>query len=164
MPGHDERRALAIYLQDHHAAACAGTAVARRLSDHASGDIGAVVDLSQVATEISEDLATLERIMEAEGVPRSSVKDFLAIVAERIARLKPNGRLFTRSRLSDVIEAETLVVGITGKEALWRTLAAADGGTRANYSELIERAQNQRKSVARARDYAASVAFGEIEQ
>ncbi len=45
------------------------------------------------------------------------------VVAEHLGRLKLNGRVFGRARLSDVIELETLFVGITGKLSLWETLS-----------------------------------------
>ena len=46
-------------------------------------------------------------------------------MAERVGRLKLNGKLVSRSPLSSVIELETLVVGVRGKEALWTALQRA---------------------------------------
>jgi hypothetical protein len=61
--------------------------------------------------------------------------------------------------LSDVIELETLLVGITGKAALWQTLA--ERGTRADVDlqELLSRASQQQSVVGRCRDSAALKAF-----
>ena len=53
---------LAIYLRDHHAAAVAGTRLARRVANVAPRDASG--ELSKVAKEIAEDLATLERFMD----------------------------------------------------------------------------------------------------
>ena len=53
----------------------------------------------------------------------SPVKRTLAFLSERAARLKTNGRLFTYSPLSRVVELETLALGILGKLALWEGLA-----------------------------------------
>lgn len=50
-------------------------------------------DHDAIAGEIEQDLRSLERIMEALGVGRDVVKDPVAWVGERFARLKRNGRL-----------------------------------------------------------------------
>jgi hypothetical protein len=88
------------------------------------------------------------------------VKDAMARAGERIARLKLNGRLHTRSPLSDVVELETLVVGITGKQALWRSLQNANVVADGELDHLIERAERQKRIVERAREAAAGRAFG----
>ena len=111
------------------------------------------------AREIEEDLGTLGTIMAAEDVQPALIKDTAAKCAEIVGRFKPNGRLTGRSRLSDVIELETLLVGITGKAALWQTLA--ERGTRADVDlqELLSRASQQQSVVGRCRDSAALKAF-----
>jgi hypothetical protein len=110
------RSSLAIYLQDHHAAGLAGARMARRAAAGVALDSGKD-GLRRVASEIEQDLTKLEEIMRRLGVKPDQAKDTLARVGERLGRLKPNGRLLRRSRLSDVLELETLVVGITGKQA-----------------------------------------------
>ena len=80
--------------------------------------------MTEVAREIEADLRTLEGLMASIGVEPSRAKDALARLAERAGRLKLNGRVLRHSPLSDVFELETLVVGITGKEALWESLRA----------------------------------------
>ena len=153
---------LAIYLRDHHAAGRAGVALARRASASISGP--GPDELLSVAREIEQDLSSLESIMDAVGVSSSAIKDTLAAVAERVGRLKGNGRLFERSRLSDVFELEMLVAGITAKEALWRSLSLTQisqaelGG--ADLGQLIERARRQRESVENWRQAAAKRTFG----
>lgn len=153
---------LAIYLRDHHAAGRAGVALARRASASISGP--GRDELLSVAREIEQDLSSLESIMDAVGVSSSAIKDTLAAVAERVGRLKGNGRLFERSRLSDVFELEMLVAGITAKEALWRSLSLTQisqaelGG--ADLGQLIERARRQRESVENRRQAAAKRTFG----
>ena len=52
----------------------------------------------------------------------SRMKVGMVRMAELVGRLKLNGRLFERSPLSSVVELETLVVGVRGKEALWTAL------------------------------------------
>jgi len=149
---------LEIYLRDHHAAACAGVAIARRV---AARELPASngAPLRQVATEIEADLRSLEGLMAIVGVQPSRVKDTLARVIERAGRLKLNGRVVRHSPLSDVVELETLVVGITGKEALWESLRGVDGIPQDELQTLIERAQDQRQIVERCRRAATRRAF-----
>jgi hypothetical protein len=152
-------RALAIYLKDHHAAGTAGARLAARLAENVSPAVEARDELARVAQEVQEDLHTLERIMLAEKVRPDPTKDTLAKGLELLGRLKPNGRLTGRAPLSDVVELETLLVGITGKAALWKSLS--EGGTRAkvDLDELLGRADAQHDTVSRYRDRAASRAF-----
>ena len=152
-------RALAIYLKDHHAAGSAGARLAARLAENISPDVEGRDELARVAQEVQEDLHTLERVMLAEKVRPNATKDTLAKGLELLGRLKPNGQVTGRAPLSDVIELETLLVGITGKAALWRSLG--EGGTRAivDLDELLGRAEAQRATVSLYRDRAASRAF-----
>lgn len=112
---------LAIFLQDHRARASAGLAAARRTAGNNRGTPFEEV-LRSLADDIEQDLLALDGILEAVGVERSRAKDGLAALGERVARLKPNGRLRTYSPLSRVLELEALEAGINGKRMLWRSL------------------------------------------
>ena len=155
-------RLLEIYLSDHLAAATAGVALARRSArnnaGNATGDF-----LQRLATEIAEDRRTLQRVALDLGVSGSRPKEVVASVAEKLGRLKPNGRMRGYSPLSRVLELEALSVGIAGKLALWQSLQAPPGlGRRlndANLDELIERARRQRAQVEEHRIAAARTAF-----
>jgi hypothetical protein len=46
-------------------------------------------------------------------------------IAERVGRLKSNGRIVRRSPLSSLLELEMLRLAVEGKAACWRTLARA---------------------------------------
>src|SRR3712207_4998949 len=78
--------------------------------------------LTRVATAIAEDVATFEEIMRRLGIRRSRFKPALAIAAERVGRLKPNGRLRSYSPLSRFVELDFLAMGIEGKKILWENL------------------------------------------
>ena len=106
---------LRIYLQDHHAASAGGVALARRA-------LGASHPLAQ---QIARDRGALERVMQHLAVTPSALKMGTVRVAELVGRLKLNGKIFERSPLSSVVELETLVVGVRGKEALWTALQRA---------------------------------------
>jgi hypothetical protein len=153
------RSLLAIYLQDHHAAGIAGASVAQRAAtaiEHNAREDG---DLTRVASEIRQDLMALEGIMRRSGVEPDRLKDAFSRVAERLSRLKPNGRLSRRSPLSDLVELETLVVGITGKQALWVTLREVLPGQIEELDRLLERAEAQKRLVENARVEAVKRSF-----
>lgn len=153
---------LSIYLRDHHAAGCAGVRLATRLATNLSVELRSDDELSRVAEEVAADLGTLERFMKAEGVSPSEGKDTLAIVAGRLGGLKPNGHLRERSPLSDLIELETLLVGITGKACLWASLAERRPADAVELQSLRLRAQAQAAVVSRYRDEASTHALGQL--
>ena len=88
----DRERLLAIYLNDHLAGATMGVELVRRLSaSNAEDPIGE--PLAHVRVEIEADLETLERLMDEIGIKRSRLKPAGAWAAEKLGRLKLNGRL-----------------------------------------------------------------------
>ena len=112
---------LGIYLNDHLAGATAGLELARRVAG--AGQMPAdTATLQRLAAEIAQDRAALLDIMRALGVPVRSYKVWAAWAGEKAGRLKPNGRVRTRSPLSSLLELELLRLGVQGKEACWRTL------------------------------------------
>ena len=91
----------------------------------------------------------------------SAVKVGLVRAAERLGRLKLNGRVFQRSPLSRVVELEVLVVGIRGKEALWAALLAADLNLQGiDLEALVNSARSQGSGVDELRVRAANQIFG----
>jgi hypothetical protein len=151
---------LKTYLQDHHAGATAGLELARRTAganeEHEFGP-----ELSRIAEEIAEDRATLEQVMERLEVKPSKLKDAGGWTAEKLGRLKPNNRLLGYSPLSRVLELEGLVIGVTGKQALWEALQTALGETLdgISFPQLSERAADQRSRLETLRRSAAAEAF-----
>ena len=77
------------------------------------------------------------------GVEPDRAKDTLSRIAERVGRLKLNGRLLRRSPLSDLLELETLVVGITAKQALWASLREVPDIQIEELDQLFERKRNR---------------------
>jgi hypothetical protein len=152
---------LRTYLQDHHAGATAGLELARRAAsaneDHASGP-----ELARIADEIEADREVLEQVMKAVGVGPSSAKDAAAWTAEKLGRLKPNNRLVGYSPLSRVVELEGLVLGVSGKLALWEALQTAigPGVEDADFAALAARAEDQRERLDALRREAAREALG----
>lgn len=145
---------LAIYLNDHLGAATGGVELARRTAS-AQRDTLRGPDLARLADEIDADRASLLSIMRALGVGVQHYKVGAGWVAEKVGRLKLNGSWVSRSPLSSVVELEALVLGVTGKLALWRTLRAlADFEPRLDPVELdrlADRAEDQRERAERMR-------------
>jgi hypothetical protein len=144
---------LAIYLNDHLAGATAGVELARRAASNNSGnDYGPA--LSELAREIEQDRATLERLMDRLGAGRDRVKLAAAWVGEKVGRLKLNGNLLSYSPLSRLEEIEFLLLGVTGKLALWRALSE-----HIDLPELEARAESQRERLEALRLRAAREVF-----
>ena len=157
-----ERRLLAIYLSDHLAGSTGGVELARRArSSNRGTKFGET--LAEICVEIEADRATLERVMDQLGVKRSRPKVAGAWAAEKLGRLKLNGRLTGYSPLSRLVELEMLHIGITGKIQLWQALDETQSAKLAQFAlpGLITRAESQRARVERLRLEAAHDAFAE---
>ena len=112
------------YLNDHRAGATAGTALARRIwRSNRRTKWGPIIE--EVAEAIEQDLVVLDEVRAAAGVSGGDLKRVAALLTERAARLKLNGHLLTYSPLSRVLELETLMSAIRGKQSLWVALHTA---------------------------------------
>jgi hypothetical protein len=157
-----DARLIAIYLNDHLAGSTGGLELARRaLSANRGTDFEA--PLEQLATEIAEDRAALVDVMGRLGIARDPLKVWAGWAAEKVGRLKLNGRISGYSPLSRVVELEALGLGVEGKRAMWRALGrifpddARLGGV--DLEALVRRADRQRRMVESERLRAAEIAF-----
>lgn len=154
---------LGIYLKDQLALGIAWRELARRAARNNKGTAAGAA-LEGVATGIAEDVATFRGIMRELGVRPDPVRNAAVTVAERVARLKPNGRLLRYSPLSRFEELEFLTMGIEGKKQLWTTLRDLAGlGERlpdVDFDELLARAAEQRAALEPFRVDAGREAFG----
>lgn len=154
---------LAIYLGDHYAAATGGLELFRRAADARKGEQDGHT-LAELADQIDEDRTALARIMTDLGVSTSQSKTAAGWLAEKAGRLKTNGHLFSRSPLSDVLEAEAMLTGVQGKAACWRTLRAlAQTDSRLHADDLdvlLERAAQQSTTLEEVRSAAAARTLG----
>lgn len=145
------RGLLGVYLNDHLAGATAGMELARRMAASADPGSESAAPLRTLAAEIAADRTALVTIMTALGIRIRGYKVFGAWAGEKAGRLKLNGRLLTRSPLSDLEEAEILRLGVEGKAAGWRTLRVlADRDSRldaAHLDELLARAARQSETL-----------------
>lgn len=150
---------LSIYLNDHLAAAAGGVALARRARDaHEGLDEPTAAVLRAVTIEIEADRHQLQRITQRVGVHRDPLKQAAAMVAERIGRLKANGRIVRRSPLSSLIELEGLSIAVQGKRCGWKALLALDDDRldATELERLVERAESQHERLERQRLHVAA--------
>jgi hypothetical protein len=154
---------IGIYLNDHLAGATGGTALAHRIA-RTHDEVADQATLQRLAGEINADRRALLEIMALLGVPVRHYKTTAAWLGERAGRLKPNGRLRSRSPLSGLEELELLRLGVEGKAAGWRTLrelAATDPRLSAAWlDELLDRARAQSAQLEELRVQAAVLALG----
>lgn len=139
--GHTADRLLAVYLRNHDAGAVGG---ARRFAAAARSHRApsARAELGRLGAEVEQDHGELRQVMQALGVRPSRTQQLVATLGERVGRLKPNGRLIRRSPLTDVVEVEALIIGVTGKLRLWHTLmtlAPREPGVEVVDLELLRR-------------------------
>ncbi|MFC4909341.1 hypothetical protein [Actinomadura gamaensis] len=159
----DSRELLGIYLNDHLAGAAGGVALARRVAQ-AHGDSADADRLARLADDIAADRGAALSIVRSLGLPVRRYKSVAAWAAERVGRLKFNGRLRSRSPLSDLVEFEGLRVAVEGKAAGWRTLLAIADREPALDAEtlrfLLERAEAQMTFLEELRVKAVEEVFG----
>jgi hypothetical protein len=153
---------LPTYLNDHLAGSTAGVELARRAAASNRGSSYGRV-LTELAEEIAEDRQTLERIMDRLGARRDRTKVLAAWSAEKLGRLKLNGRLLGYSPLSRLEELEALALGVHGKLLLWESLARthADDARLKEFdlAGLQQRARSQQRRLDRQRREAAAEAL-----
>jgi hypothetical protein len=147
MSAASRQRLIGIYLNDHLAGATAGVGRARLARDANEGTEFAA-PLAKVCTEIEEDRASLEELIDGLGIGRSKLKPAIGWAGERLGRLKPNGQLRGYSPLSRVVDLEVLLLGISGKHRLWVLLGELLGDDApVDLAALKRRAESQRTVV-----------------
>jgi len=113
--------------------------------------------------EIDEDRDSLLEIMRALGVGADRLKVIGGWGAEKLGRLKLNGRLLGYSPLSRLVELEALLLGVRGKLALWRALQEIEPQrshlARVDLDQLIARAERQLDQLELHRRRAAAEAL-----
>ncbi|MCX5613458.1 hypothetical protein OHB39_39065 [Streptomyces sp. NBC_00047] len=141
---------LTVYLNDHLTGSGAGVRLIYRIADRHRPK-GSWPELAALAGQIEEDQQSLRRIMHDLDVPVRRLREVVGRIGEKAGRLKPNGRLLSRSPLSDVLELEAMLLGVEGKAACWRALRAlAATDTRLDASDLdrlLARADAQSRSL-----------------
>ena len=155
-----DQKHISIYLNDHLAGATVGRNLAKRTLS-SNRDTQFEPFLERLSKEIGEDRQTLVEIMGALGVGEDRVKKAAAFAGERAGRLKLNGSLFGYSPLSRLVEFEGLLVGVTGKLAMWRALRRLEEPRLKafDFAALESRAEAQRDGLEEQRLEAARIAL-----
>ena len=158
----DARTRLATYLNDHLGGSATGRELARRTLQANRGNEYGVV-LEDVVRQIEEDVDSLRG---GDGPARRQAgpgQGGDGVDREKLGRLKLNGQLLGYSPLSRLVELEGLMLGITGKMAMWVALSSvlADDPRLEgiDLEHLAERAREQRRTVERLRRQAAREAL-----
>ena len=153
-------RLLSTYLNDHLATSLVASELARRAaSSNAGTPTGSA--LSELAAQFDSERQALRGIMDQLGAGPDRIKLTVGWTAEKLGRLKLNGRLFSYSPLSRLEEIELLVLGVEGKLLLWQALQELPDAARLEppLDELIRGAQVQRRRLRKMRIDAVQRAF-----
>jgi hypothetical protein len=154
---------LALYANDHLAASVGGIELVKRMLGVQRGS-EYEGPLTQLLAELREENASLETQMRAVGFPVRRYKQMALWVGEKLSRAKLNGRVLSRSPLSDLIEFEFLASAVRGKRSGFETLReVAEVEPRLDKAELdrlIAQAERQHEWLTVARQEVAARTFG----
>ncbi|MDP5182709.1 hypothetical protein QOZ88_08655 [Blastococcus sp. BMG 814] len=154
---------LAIYLNDHLAASVGGMELVRRMINVHRGTRYAS-ELETLLAELHEENAALRAIMDDLGLPVRRHKQVALWLGEKVSRLKLNGRLVTRSPLSDLVEFEFLASAVRAKRSGFESLReVADVDDRLDADQLdglVEQANRQHSWLTTTRREVAARVFG----
>jgi hypothetical protein len=129
---------LSVYLNDHVAGATVGVQRIRRMAPVYEGTVVGRT-IAPLVAELEQEREWLLGCLRLLDIPVRTYKIVGGYVAERVGRLKPNGRVRSSSPLSALLEVELLRGAITGKSSGWQTLRAqgpALGLTEGSLDEL----------------------------
>jgi hypothetical protein len=155
---------LASYLNDHLAGSVAALELLDRLIKVYPDDTRASFFLI-LRHEVEQDQRTLQDLMKKLGAEESTTRKAGAWFTEKLMRGKIQPGDSSDGQLGLLLALETLVLGITGKQALWRSLAAASQDipplAGVDYVSLEKRATDQRDRVECERIHVARSALGQ---
>ena len=153
---------LDSYLNDH----LAGSISALELIDHwAEAHKGAPLGdfFMEIQREIKADQEMLREVMRVLKIEESKVRKAGAWAAEKVGRARMMIAGDEPGSLGLVLTLEGLVMGVTGKKMLWRSLAAAQLSQLSshNLEQLQQRAEQQVERIEAERLSAVRQAFAE---
>ena len=157
--GSPGRERLHIYLNDHLAGSVAAIELLDDLIEHHSEDRFGKI-FRDLRDEIEADQETLRDLIRKLGAKESAVRKAGAWLAEKFSRVK----IGDADDSAELLQAlEGLALGISGKQLLWRSLAAIEANFPAlqgsDFSELEKRAHDQFERVERLRMQMVREAF-----
>lgn len=152
---------LRIYLQDHFGASTGALELVKRAHGSNRGT-EFEQPLARLRDDIREDRAVLRDAMARLGVERDRMKEAASWTAEKLGRLKLNGRLRGYSPLSRVVELEGLTMLVCGKRQLWDVLGEHGEDARLHGLDFAAMAARSDAQLALIRDLhgrASALAF-----
>jgi len=156
-----DRALLNLYLSDHLTGASAGAArISRMAADFVDTPVFAT--LSSLDEEIRAESRFLQQLIHDLGMRQLRHRQAVAVVGERIGRLKSNGRAFSRSPMTLMLEVELMRSAVVGKRGGWQTLAdnAEDLGLDPEvFHDLAAKALRQHEQLDHVHAYARNRAF-----
>jgi len=157
--GSPGRERLHTYLNDHLAGSVAAIELLDNLIEHHSEDRFGKI-FRDLRDEIEADQKTLRNLIRKLGAEESAVRKAGAWLAEKFSRVK----IGDADDSAELLQAlEGLALGISGKQLLWRSLAAIEANFPAlqgsDFSELEKRAHDQFERVERLRMQMVREAF-----
>ena len=157
--GSPGRECLHTYLNDHLAGSVAAIELLDDLIEHHSEDRFGKI-FRHLRDEIEADQETLRNLIRKLGAEESAVRKAGAWLAEKFSRVK----IGDADDSAELLQAlEGLALGISGKQLLWRSLAAIEANFPAlqgsDFSELEKRAHDQFERVERLRMQMVREAF-----
>lgn len=151
---------LITYLQDHDAGARAGVDLFTR-SAKAHSDPAVREELAQMREKVARERRQIQQMLRSVGGSPSRGKIAATWLGEKVARLKPNRRVASRSPLSDLWELEALLLAVRGKELGFDSLLALDDARldRESIESLRENARHQQEKLQGMHDRTAARAL-----
>lgn len=143
---HDHEALLQSYLEQHLAGAAGGISHLERMAElDADSETGRTLAalVEQIRGE-REQLRELAELVGASGNPK--LKEGMAWLAEKLARVAIDPGVGSRSPLGRVLDLELMMSAVTGKRAGWQTLSILSELDPRLPKAVIE--QNIRQSVA----------------
>ena len=153
---------LDSYLNDHLAGSISALElIAHWVKVHKGEPLGSF--FAETEREIKADQDTLRDVMRALGVEESKMRQAGAWAAEKVGRARLIIAGDEQGSLGLVLTLEGLIMGVTGKKLMWRSLAAAKLPelNDYNFDEPQRRAEQQIERIEAERIRAVSQTFAE---
>ena len=156
----DPMKDLDSYLNDHLAGSISALElIAHWVDVHKGEPLGSF--FVEIEREIKADQETLRGIMRTLGIEESKMRKAGAWAAEKVGRARLIIAGDEPGSLGLVLTLEGLIMGVTGKKGLWRTLATAKLPRLSSYNfeQLQRRAEQQVERIEAERIAAVRQAF-----
>jgi hypothetical protein len=149
-PESDPGKNLGVYLNDHLAGSTGGLQLASDMAErHKDDELGPF--LQQLVQDIGEDREALLSAMVTLGVEKNPIKQGVAWAGEKLGRLKLGDSPTSAEAANDLLEFETMSLGVEGKRCGWVALQRAGISGGLDLPRLIERAETQRDGLEQHR-------------